>query len=362
MDAASFKRKRGIELKHGRAAMLATIGYIVPHFYKFDGYLSPSLGLKFTDVPEGLAALSKVPTSGIAQIIAFGGYLELFYWYEEPNRPAGDFRNAGSLGVPGGPPAYKDKERKLAAELANGRLAMMAIIGMFFQDGLTGSAWGDWSLYTDSPLRAMPKAIAGTGGPLPNMEWDPLGLAKNKSEEEVLFYRAAELKHGRVAMCAVIGWFHVAAGFHPLGNLVIDDIASDNPLVNLTQLPMGGMWQIIFSILVMEWVFTVPCPPPAERPWDLIGWTDVIVDEESPKWKEAQVRELNNGRLAMIAIMGLIVQDLVTGDYAGGVGQRLWGANEQVGMTANSWSSFWPSTGFHAPQLYPGQPVNPLFY
>jgi len=30
---------------------------------------------------------------------------------------------------------------------------MVAIIGMFFQDGLTGSAWGDWSLYTDSPLR-----------------------------------------------------------------------------------------------------------------------------------------------------------------------------------------------------------------
>merc|ERR1719189_847787 len=26
---------------------------------------------------------------------------------------------------------------------------------MFYQDGLTGSAWGDWSLYTDSPLRAV---------------------------------------------------------------------------------------------------------------------------------------------------------------------------------------------------------------
>jgi len=29
------------------------------------------------------------------------------------------------------------------AELANGSLTMMAVIGMFFQDGLTGSAWGD---------------------------------------------------------------------------------------------------------------------------------------------------------------------------------------------------------------------------
>ena len=33
-------------------------------------------------------------------------------------------------------------------------LLFKAIIGMFFQDGLTGSAWGDWSLYTASPLRA----------------------------------------------------------------------------------------------------------------------------------------------------------------------------------------------------------------
>ena len=26
-------------------------------------------------------------------------------------------------------------------------------LSRLFQDGLTGSAWGDWALYTDSPLR-----------------------------------------------------------------------------------------------------------------------------------------------------------------------------------------------------------------
>ena len=39
--------------------MYATIGYIVPEYVRFPGYLSPSLGLKFSDVPNGLAALSK---------------------------------------------------------------------------------------------------------------------------------------------------------------------------------------------------------------------------------------------------------------------------------------------------------------
>ena len=40
--------------------MYATMGYIVPEYFKFPGYLSPSLGLKFSDVPNGLAALSKL--------------------------------------------------------------------------------------------------------------------------------------------------------------------------------------------------------------------------------------------------------------------------------------------------------------
>ena len=40
------------------------------------------------------------------------------------------------------PAIPEEKKKKLAAELANGRLAMMAIIGMFFQDGLTGSQKG----------------------------------------------------------------------------------------------------------------------------------------------------------------------------------------------------------------------------
>ena len=34
--------------------MFATIGYIVPEYFKWPGYLSPSAGLKFEDVPNGL--------------------------------------------------------------------------------------------------------------------------------------------------------------------------------------------------------------------------------------------------------------------------------------------------------------------
>ena len=52
----------------------ATIGYIVPEYFKWPGFLSPSMGLKFSDVPNGLAAIGKVPGNGWAQIVAFAGY------------------------------------------------------------------------------------------------------------------------------------------------------------------------------------------------------------------------------------------------------------------------------------------------
>merc|ERR1712048_1216403 len=96
-----------------------------------------------------------------------------------------------------------EKQSKLAAEIANGRLAMMAIIGMFFQDGLTGSAWGDWALYTGSPLRAFESEL---GVQAPVGYWDPAGLAKDGDKEAFNRRRTTELKHGRVSMYATLGY------------------------------------------------------------------------------------------------------------------------------------------------------------
>jgi len=149
-DEAAFKRRRQTELKHGRISMLATMGYITPEVVgKFPGKLSPSGDLKFADIPNGLKALSAVPALGWAQIIAYCAYCEV-----SQDQSPGTAASEGDFGwkvLTSDDPEVKKK--KLAAELANGRLAMMAIIGMFFQDGLTGSAWGDWALYEDSPLR-----------------------------------------------------------------------------------------------------------------------------------------------------------------------------------------------------------------
>merc|ERR1711953_1466298 len=150
-DIASFKRRRSVEIKHGRICMLATMGYITPEITgKLPGYLSPSQGLRFEDIPNGLGAISKVPVAGWLQINAYFGFCEFSGGFDDyKTGTPGDY---GWKVITSDDP--EEKTKKLSAEIANGRLAMVAIIGMFFQDGLTGSAWGDWALYTDSPLRA----------------------------------------------------------------------------------------------------------------------------------------------------------------------------------------------------------------
>ena len=94
------------------------------------GFLSPSSGLKFADIPNGLAAVSKVPVAGWAQIAAYFGFVEFSGGFDDyKTGTPGDY---GFKVLTSSDP--EEKTKKLSAELANGRLAMMAIIGMFFQD------------------------------------------------------------------------------------------------------------------------------------------------------------------------------------------------------------------------------------
>jgi hypothetical protein len=163
------------------------------------GYLAPSAGLKFADIPNGLAAISKVPAAGWAQMVAYGAFCEL-----SQDQSAGTAAAAGDFGfkvLTSSNPAEKTK--KLSAEIANGRLAMMAIIGMFFQDGLTGSAWGDWALYTASPLRAFENEL---GVQEPVGFWDPAGFAADGSVANFARRRQTEIKHGRISMLATMGY------------------------------------------------------------------------------------------------------------------------------------------------------------
>jgi len=169
-DPEKFKEMRIAELKHSRVAMLATLGYIVPEYYRWPGFLSKSQNVEFDDVPNGLSAISKVPFFVWLQIYLTAGFLENTLMQQSPKRALGDFQQFGCLGWPILPVIGEitkvddkaEKKTKSQAELANGRLAMIAWLGMVMQDLCTGNAWGDWALYTASPLRCFRKDICIT--------------------------------------------------------------------------------------------------------------------------------------------------------------------------------------------------------
>merc|ERR1719265_2876315 len=277
-NASEFRRRRETEIKHGRVSMIACIGYIVPEYFKWPGYLSPSQAISFDSVPNGLGALSKVPATGWLQMALFAGLTDVGYFRQEEGRAPGDFALGGTLGVPNGSGPMKDAEerkKKLSAELANGRLAMMAIIGMFFQDGLTGSAWGDWALYTASPLRAFESEL---GVQAPFGYWDPMGLARDGDAAVFKRRRNTELKHGRVSMYACLGYivpeyFKFPGYLSPSMELKFREIP--NGLAALSKVPGAGWFQIIaYCGLTEFWQgFALP-----DRPGDY-GWKVITSDD-----------------------------------------------------------------------------------
>ena len=74
--------------------MLAVVGYLVTEAgVRLPGNIDFA-GTSFADIPSGFAALSAVPSQGIAQIILFIGFLELAVMKDITGGEfPGDFRN-----------------------------------------------------------------------------------------------------------------------------------------------------------------------------------------------------------------------------------------------------------------------------
>lgn len=77
-DQERFDRLRYVEIKHGRIAMLAVAGHLTQQNMRLPGMLSFKDNIAFADVPNGLAAFSKIPPLGTLQILLAIGVHELF--------------------------------------------------------------------------------------------------------------------------------------------------------------------------------------------------------------------------------------------------------------------------------------------
>merc|ERR1719262_613198 len=76
-----FERRRAVERKHGRIAMVAITGCVLHNAdVEFPGYLSLSQQLKFSDIPNGGQGIFNIPAAGVAQILLFCGLVEMAWW------------------------------------------------------------------------------------------------------------------------------------------------------------------------------------------------------------------------------------------------------------------------------------------
>jgi len=149
--------------------------------------------------------------------------------------------------------------------------------------------------------------------------FDPLRLSQLGSDATLSWFRAAELKHSRVAMLATTGYIVQASGFHFPG-MLSDDISFESlsamkPFDAWDAVPDIGKFQVIASILVAEIAteskevhYTKGGPLP-EIVFPSFDFSSVSAE----RMAKQRCKELNNGRLAMIAIMGFIANDNIPG-------------------------------------------------
>merc|ERR1711976_82419 len=155
--------------------------------------------------------------------------------------------------------------------------------------------------------------------------WDPLKLSAGATEGQILFFREAELKHGRVSMLASLG-FLVGENFHPLFGGDID-VPS---YIAFQATPLQVFWPaVLVALTVLEYpaigTFKAPVNEDgtyidrdsfaisADRVPGDIGFDPLGLKPSDPEeFLEMQNKELNNGRLAMISIAGFVAQELVS--------------------------------------------------
>ena len=140
-DEDKLIRYRAVERKHGRIAMMAMAGTFVRNYHwTFDGYLSPSADLKFSDISTGIGGLFEVPPAGLLQILLFCGFVELAWW--PATQLDGDYGvRLGTLNDWEAQPAKELRQKN--AELNNGRAAMMAIAGTITHEVVTGQTFAE---------------------------------------------------------------------------------------------------------------------------------------------------------------------------------------------------------------------------
>ncbi len=150
--------------------------------------------------------------------------------------------------------------------------------------------------------------------------WDPLNLLMDADKDRFDRLRYVEIKHGRIAMLAVLGHITTSSG-NCFGGTIdksgLEFSSIKTGLAGLSSIPTEGLVQIIAFIGFLELFVMKDVKGTGEFPGDLRNGFDLgLWDKWFTEEQKAQKRaiELNNGRAAQMGILGLMVHEKIGGD------------------------------------------------
>jgi len=135
----------------------------------------------------------------------------------------------------------------------------MKVAGLVLALATSATAFTSTSRKSSSAL-SMGKIDDMAGSTMPFKTFDPLGLATLGSDTTLAWFRAAELKHSRVAMLATTGYIVQAAGAHFPGMLSKDvsfaSLSTMKPFDAWDAVPEAGkIWNS--SFVTMSWIYVL---------------------------------------------------------------------------------------------------------
>jgi hypothetical protein len=174
-------------------------------------------------------------------------------------------------------------------------------------------------------MSAFPENPTGLVGDIaPTGFFDPLGLSVGKDAATLKMYREAEIKHGRVCMLAAVGLLTQEILKNPLG---IDGPAIRHLDLIDAEFPEFGELFILLCAFIEGWTIVNKWEPrsetrnlkraarlrddvePGNYGWDPLEW----YPEDPAEQAAIRTKELQNGRLAMLGVAGIVAQELLDG-------------------------------------------------